>query len=84
MTPGVITLLFKEVWDNFPPIKGKPTDDDLFTIWETLLPILMEIPLTSSGGSIPSWESSRSPRGTPPTMAVPASSSPPASLSTTA
>jgi hypothetical protein len=43
MTPNAITLLFKEARDSFPPIKGKPTDDDLLSIRETLLPILMEI-----------------------------------------
>ncbi len=44
MTPDAITLLFKEARDSFPPFDGKPTDDDLLLIWETLLPILMEIP----------------------------------------
>ncbi len=44
MTPGAITLLFKEARYSFPPIKGKPADDDLLLIRETLLPILMEIP----------------------------------------
>ncbi len=43
MTPNVITLLFKEARDAFPPIEGKPTDDDLLLIWETLLPILVEV-----------------------------------------
>jgi hypothetical protein len=46
----VITLLFKEACDSFPPIKGKPTDDDLLSIWETLLLILMEIPYHQLGG----------------------------------
>ena len=27
-----------------PPLEGKPTNDDLLTIWETLLPLLMVIP----------------------------------------
>jgi hypothetical protein len=44
MTPNAITLLFKEARDTFPPLEGKPTDDDLQAIRETLLPILMEIP----------------------------------------
>ena len=44
MTPDAITLLFKEAKAIFPPIEGKPMDDDLLSIWETLLPILMEIP----------------------------------------
>jgi hypothetical protein len=50
MTPDAITLLFKEVRNTFPPIKGKPTDDDLLAIWETILPILMEIPFDLLGG----------------------------------
>jgi hypothetical protein len=50
MTPDAITLLFKEARDTFPPIKVKPSDDDLLTIWETLLPILMEIPFDLLGG----------------------------------
>ncbi len=51
MTPDAITLLFKEACDSFPPIKGKPTDDDLLLIRETLLPILMEIPYDQLGGN---------------------------------
>jgi hypothetical protein len=43
MMPDAITLLFKEVRDTFPPLKEKPTDDNLMLIRETLLPILMEI-----------------------------------------
>jgi hypothetical protein len=50
MTPNAITLLFKEARDSFPPIKGKPTDDDLLLIRERLLPILMEIPYDQLGG----------------------------------
>ena len=50
MTPDAITLLFKEARDNFPPIEGKPTDDDLLSIRETLLLILMEIPFDLLGG----------------------------------
>jgi hypothetical protein len=50
MTPKVITLLFREVREAFPPPKGKLSDDDLTTIWETLLPILMEIPYDQLGG----------------------------------
>ncbi len=44
MTPNVITLLFKEAREAFPPIEGKPMGDDLLLIRETLLPILMEVP----------------------------------------
>jgi hypothetical protein len=50
MTPNPITLLFKEARDAFPPIKGKPTDDDLLLIREMLLPILMEVPYNQLGG----------------------------------
>jgi hypothetical protein len=51
MTPNAITLLFKEAWDTFPPIKGKPTDNDLQLIRKNLLPILMEIPYDQLGGT---------------------------------
>jgi hypothetical protein len=44
MTPDAITHLFKEAYDTFPPLEGKPTDDDLLAIQETLLPLLMVIP----------------------------------------
>ncbi len=54
MTPDAITPLFKEARDSFPPIKEKPTDDNLLSIRETLLPILMEIPYDQLGGSTPS------------------------------
>jgi hypothetical protein len=50
MMPDVITLLFKEVRDTFPPIKGKPSDDNLLLVRETLLPILLEIPFNQLGG----------------------------------
>jgi len=50
MTPNAITLLFKEARDAFPPIEGKPTDDNLLSIRETLLPILMEVPYHQLGG----------------------------------
>jgi hypothetical protein len=50
MMPDAITLLFKEARDSSPPIEGKPTDDDLLSIRETLLPILMEIPYDQLGG----------------------------------
>jgi hypothetical protein len=50
MTPDAITLLFKEARDTFPPLEGKPTDNDLMSIRETLLPILMEIPYNQLGG----------------------------------
>jgi hypothetical protein len=50
MTPNAITLLFKEAHKAFPPFKGKPTDNNLTAIRETLLPILMEIPYDQLGG----------------------------------
>ena len=46
----MITLLFKKARDAFPPLEGKPTDNDLLLIWETLLPILMEVPYNQLGG----------------------------------
>ena len=42
--PSAITLRFKEARNSFPVIEGKSTNNNLFLIWETLLPILMEIP----------------------------------------
>jgi hypothetical protein len=51
MTPDAITLLFKEARDTFPPIEGKPTDANLQSIHENLLPILMEIPYDQLEGT---------------------------------
>ena len=53
MTPYAITRLFslfKEAYDTFPPLEGKPTDDDLLAIRETLLPLLMVIPCDQLNG----------------------------------
>jgi hypothetical protein len=50
MMPNAITLLFKEAYNSFPPLKGKPTDDDLRSIGETILPLLMVIPYDLLGG----------------------------------
>jgi len=50
MRPDAITLLVKEAFDIFPPFEGKPTEDDLFSIREALLPILMVIPFDAVGG----------------------------------
>jgi hypothetical protein len=50
MRPNAITLLFKEARDAFPPLDGKPTDNDLLSIRETLLLILMEVPYDQLGG----------------------------------
>jgi hypothetical protein len=44
MNADAITRLFKEAYDTFPPLEGKPTNDDLLAIRETLLPLLMVIP----------------------------------------
>jgi hypothetical protein len=44
MTPDTITCLFKEAHDSFPPLEGKPSNDNLHAIQETLLPLLMVIP----------------------------------------
>jgi hypothetical protein len=43
MTPDAITCLFKEAYNTFPPLEGKPTDDDLLAIKECLLSLLMVI-----------------------------------------
>jgi hypothetical protein len=48
--PDTITHLFKEAHDAFPPLKGKPSDNDLLAIWETLLPLLMVIPYNQLNG----------------------------------
>ena len=50
MTPKSITLLFREAREVFPPLEGKPSDDNLTTIRETLLPISMEIVYDQIGG----------------------------------
>jgi hypothetical protein len=50
MMPDAITRLFKEAYDTFPPLKGKPTDDDLHAIRRALLPLLMIIPYDQLGG----------------------------------
>jgi hypothetical protein len=51
MTPGAITRLFKEAYDTFPPLEGKPTEDDLLTIQRKVLPLLMVIPYDQLGGT---------------------------------
>jgi hypothetical protein len=50
MMPNAITLLFKEAYDSFPPLEGKPMDDNLLSIRETILPLLMVIPYNLLGG----------------------------------
>jgi hypothetical protein len=44
MNAGTITHLFKETYNTSPPLEGKPTNDNLLTIRETLLPLHMVIP----------------------------------------
>jgi hypothetical protein len=53
MNPELITRLFKEAYNTFPPLEGKPTEDDLLVIWETLLPLLMVIPYDQLKGIHP-------------------------------
>ena len=48
--PDAITRLFKEAYDTFPPLEGKPTDDDLLAIRECILPLLMVIPYDQLNG----------------------------------
>ena len=59
MMSKAITPLFREAHKAFPPLNGKPPDNDLTTIRETLLLILMEIPYNQLGGVHPSRQSSR-------------------------
>jgi hypothetical protein len=50
LTPDAITCLFKEAHDAFPPLKGKPSENDLLAIQEALLPLLMVIPYNQLNG----------------------------------
>ena len=50
MMPDAITRLFKEAYDTFPPLEGKPTDDDLLAIQECILSLLMVIPFDQLNG----------------------------------
>ena len=50
MTPEAITLLLKEATEAFTVIEGKPSDDNILAIRETLLPLLMGIPSDLVGG----------------------------------
>jgi hypothetical protein len=43
MNPDAITHLFKEAYDTSPPLKGKPSDNGLLAIRETLPPPRMII-----------------------------------------
>jgi hypothetical protein len=44
MNADAITGLFIKAYDTFPPLEGKPTNNNLLAIRETLLPLLMVIP----------------------------------------
>jgi hypothetical protein len=50
MTPDAITLLFKEAYNSSPPLEGRPTDNNLLSIRERILPLLMVIPYDQLGG----------------------------------
>ena len=50
MTPDAIIRLFKEAYDTFPPLEGKPRDDDLLDIRDCILPLLMVIPYDQLNG----------------------------------
>ena len=51
MTPNTITRLFKEANDTFPPLKGKPTNNNLLVIQRTLLSSPHGHPLRPIGGT---------------------------------
>jgi hypothetical protein len=50
MTLDAITCPFKEAHDAFPPLEGKPSNDELLDIRETLLPLLMVISYNQLNG----------------------------------
>jgi hypothetical protein len=50
MSPDAITRLFKEAYDTFTPLEGKPTDNNLLAIRECILPLLMVIPYDQLNG----------------------------------
>ena len=50
MTPDAITRVVNEAYDTFPPLEGKPMDDDLLAVWEVLLPLLIVIPYDQLNG----------------------------------
>ena len=47
---NLLTCLFKEAHDAFPPLEGKLSDNDLLAIRETLLPLLLVIPYDQLNG----------------------------------
>jgi hypothetical protein len=50
VTPNAITHHFNKAHDSSPPFEGKPTDNDLLAIQETILPLLMVIPYDQLNG----------------------------------
>ncbi len=48
--PDAITRLFKEAHDSFPHLEGKPSNDNLLAIRETLFLLLMVIPYDQLNG----------------------------------
>jgi hypothetical protein len=50
MMPNVITRLFEEAHDSFPPLEGKPIYNNLLAIRETVLPLLVVIPYNQLNG----------------------------------
>jgi hypothetical protein len=50
MMQYAISCLFKEAHDSSPPLEGKPSNNDLLAIRETLLPLLMVIPYNQLNG----------------------------------
>ncbi len=48
--PDAITHLFKEAHDAFHPLRGKPSNNDLLDIRESLLPLLMVFPYDKLNG----------------------------------
>jgi hypothetical protein len=47
MNADTITCLFKDAYNTFPPLKGKPTNDNLLAIRETLPLLLMVTHMTN-------------------------------------
>jgi hypothetical protein len=44
MNPDAFACLFNKAYDTLPPLEGKPTNNDLLAIRETLFHLLMVIP----------------------------------------
>jgi hypothetical protein len=54
MNADTITCLFKEAYNTPPPLKGKPTNNGLLAIRETLSPFSWSSHMTNYWESIPS------------------------------